>query len=138
MEPDSTSSPRRRRTDQMDLGSFGLSIELARARTRDVSRGLEQIDAPQGPLLAESLDTLDLALEELGVADEELRQQHDALESARDALEQERARYQELFESARDVARASAGELDAQPEGPQVHLVGTSPPGRGREVRFHR
>jgi PAS domain S-box-containing protein len=94
---------RRRRTDQMDLGSFGLSLELARARTREVSRGLEQIDAPQGPLLAESLDTLDLALEELGVADEELRQQHDALETARDALDQERARYQELFESAPDA-----------------------------------
>ena len=103
MQSGQTPPPRRRRTDQMDLGTFGLSLELARARTRDVSRSVEDIGGPEAPLLSESLDTLDLALEELGVAEEELRQQNDALQSAQDALELERARYQELFESAPDA-----------------------------------
>jgi PAS domain S-box-containing protein len=103
MGQDREHPPRRRRTDDVDLGAFGMSLELARTRGRDVQRAVEQNAPDQAPLVAESLDTLDFALEELGVAEEELRHQNEALLDARDTIEQERERYEELFQSAPDA-----------------------------------
>ena len=84
-------------------------------------------------LLAESLEELNVAIEELQVSQDELYQQNQALVTATEDVSLERQRYQNLFEFAPDGYLVTTAEgmileanraIGAMLEMPQAYLVG--------------
>ncbi|HEX8135356.1 MAG TPA: PAS domain-containing protein [Actinomycetes bacterium] len=95
---------------------FTRELRAARARIAELQRRHGAAAGPARRLLPEALAEVDTALEELAVTGQELQAQTAELAATREALESERARYQELFQSA-----------------PVAYLV-TDPLGRIREA----
>jgi PAS domain S-box-containing protein len=107
---------------------FTRELRAARARIAELQRRHGAAAASARGLLPEALAEVDTALEELAVTGQELQAQTAELAATREALEAERARYQELFQSApvaylvtdplgriREANRAAAALLEARP-----------------------